>query len=126
MENRKDEKKKIIIIDDDKNIVIAMKYFLTLEGYEVKAASNGEAAFKLLNSYLPDLIILDVKMPVMNGYLFSQIIKEKKELKNIPIILATATPRMTGGITLHSDCNEYIQKPFDNNALLEKIEKLIA
>lgn len=123
--NIKKKKKRILIIDDDKNIVLAMKFFLNLEGYDVVAASNGEHAFQLLNNFCPNLILLDVKMPVMNGYLFSQILRSKERYKHIPIIMTTATPRMTGGIQLHSECDDYLQKPFDNEVLLEKIQKHI-
>ncbi|OGH99302.1 MAG: hypothetical protein A2X42_04575 [Candidatus Margulisbacteria bacterium GWF2_38_17] len=117
------EKKQILIIDDDKNIVIALKYYLSLEGYDVLAASNGNHAFQLLNTNTPDLILLDIKMPVMNGYLFSQMLKTKEKYKNIPIILITATPNMTGGIQLHSNCDDILKKPFNNEDLLKKIHK---
>lgn len=123
MDDAAPRKKKILVIDDDKNIVIALKYYLSIEGYDVIAASNGKHAFQLINNNEPDLILLDVKMPVMNGYLFSQLLKTKEKFKNIPIIMITATPNMSGGIQLHSSWDDIIKKPFDNEELMMKITK---
>lgn len=118
--------KKILIIDDDKNIILALKYYLSIEGYEVHAAANGKHAFQILNENPPDLILLDVKMPVMNGYLFAQLVKSKEKFKSIPIIMITATVNMTGGIQLHSHVDDILKKPFENEELLKKLSKYLS
>jgi DNA-binding response OmpR family regulator len=119
-------KKTILIIDDDRNIIIALKYFLAINDFNVIAASNGDHALKLLKTHNPDLILLDIKMPKMNGYLFSQIIKTKEKLSKIPIIIISATPKMAGSIPISHQCDDFIQKPFDNERLLEKISLLLS
>jgi DNA-binding response OmpR family regulator len=115
--------KKILVVDDDSNICELLENRLEANGYQVIKASNGVEAFVKANDERPDLIILDVSMPTMNGLEFVQSTRWF-EMKDIPIIILTAlmdTKEIfnTFGIT------NFMTKPFDPDQLLEKIEECI-
>jgi DNA-binding response OmpR family regulator len=120
-------KKKILIVDDEPNIVTALEFLLQKNGYEVLIARNGEAALKLVETQLPDLVLLDVMMPVRSGYEVCQRMRERAEWRHIKIIMLTAKGRdveMSKGLSIGADL--YITKPFSNRELLDKIRQLLA
>jgi len=118
--------KKILIADDEPNIVTALEFLLQRNLYEVFIARNGEDALKLVEAHQPDLVLLDVMMPVRSGYEVCQRIRERAEWRYIKIIMLTAKGRdveMSKGLSIGADL--YITKPFSTQELVAKINGLL-
>jgi DNA-binding response OmpR family regulator len=119
-------KKKILIADDERNIVTALEFLLQRNGYEVYIARNGEDALKLIEAQRPELVLLDVMMPVKSGYEVCQRMRERADLRHIKIIMLTAKGRdveMSKGLAIGADL--YITKPFSTQELVAKIKGLL-
>ncbi len=118
--------KKILIADDEPNIVAALEFLLQRNGYEVHVARNGEEALKLVEDCHPDLVLLDVMMPVKSGYEVCTRIRERAEWGHIKIIMLSAKGRdaeVTKGLSIGADV--YITKPFSTRDLTGKISELL-
>lgn len=118
---------KILIADDDPVILKLLQVNLEMEGYDVVMAEDGQAAVQQANTAKPDLIILDIMMPKMDGLSVRQALLETPDLKDTPVIFLSARAQLTdiqkgyaAGVT------EYVTKPFDPNDLLELIEQVLA
>jgi DNA-binding response OmpR family regulator len=118
--------KKVLIADDEPNIVTALEFLLQRNGYEAYIARNGEDALKLVEAHRPDLVLLDVMMPVRSGYEVCQRMRERADWRHIKIIMLTAKGRdveMSKGLSIGADL--YITKPFSTQELLAKINGLL-
>jgi len=122
------EKKKILLVDDDPDFVEAVKVIVESGGYEVKVAYDGKEGLEAVAEEKPDLIVLDVMMPVMNGHQACAELKANKETAKIPIILLTAvaervtTSTYTHRDMLESEAEDYMPKPVEPAELLELIK----
>ncbi len=116
------ESKKILIADDEQQLALAVKIRLQSKGYEVRVANDGQAALELAKQDKPDLIILDVLMPVMDGYSCLRELNMRFGRGKIPIIILTARDRMKDLFELEG-IEDYIVKPFDHEDLLIRIER---
>jgi two-component system alkaline phosphatase synthesis response regulator PhoP len=116
--------KKILLVDDDSDIREFMSYNLRKEGYKVYTAAEGQTALNLLKDSYPDLIILDIMMPGMNGF---EVCKEiRKENKNILICFLTARGEDYSQIAgFESGADDYITKPIQPNVFVKKINALL-
>ena len=117
---------KILITEDSPTILEMMKQVLSDAGYEVVAAVDGQDAMDKVKSNKPDLIVLDLMLPKIDGYKVCAMLKFNKSYQNIPIIILTARAGEADkklGEEVHADA--YITKPFEPEALLEKIENLL-
>ena len=118
--------KKILIADDEPNIVTALEFLLQRNGYEVYIARTGEGALKLVEEHKPDLVLLDVMMPLKSGYEVCQRMRERADWRHIKIIMLTAKGRdveMSKGLSIGADL--YITKPFSTQELVAKINGLL-
>ena len=118
--------KKVLIVDDEPNIVAALEYLLQRSGYEVRSAPNGEEALRQVESFAPDLVLLDVMMPQRSGYDVCQRIRERPEWNRIRILMLSARGRdaeVNKGLSLGADL--YITKPFSNAELVARIGELL-
>ena len=121
-------KKKILIVDDDHDFVDAVRAVVEDGGYDVDVAYDGKEALDKVAQTKPDLIILDVMMPVMNGHDACKQLKANPETQNIPIILLTAVAdRVTSSTYTHrdmleSDAEDYIPKPVEPEVLHNRIK----
>ena len=116
-------KQKILIADDDTNIVELISLYLTKEGYETKKAYNGREALKHLQSFAPNLMILDIMMPEMDGF---AVCREVRKMSSIPIIMLTAkgeTFDKVLGLELGAD--DYMVKPFDTKELVARVKAVL-
>ena len=114
--------KKILVIDDDPTLIKMIVPFLESHGFRVLTAADGEEGIAILKAGLPDLIILDVQMPRMNGYTFIFEMKKISGTKNIPIIVLTAKEGMAEIFKVEG-VKEYVTKPFNAEALLAHVKK---
>jgi len=113
---------KILIIDDDSGIVEVIKNALTKKNYEVFTASNGNEGLELVKKTPPDLILLDVMMPSMNGYEFLRALKALKIIEGkamIPVIVITAKEEMEE-LFKFEGVKEYLVKPAESSELIKK------
>lgn len=118
--------KRILIADDEPNIVISLEFLMQRNGYEVMTAPDGEQALRLLRDFKPDLILLDIMLPVRNGFEVCQRIRENVEWKHTKIIMLTAKGReveVAKGLALGADL--YITKPFATKELLASVRQLL-
>ena len=82
--------KKILIVDDEKDILELLDYHLLKEGYKTMKASNGKEAILIAKDFLPDLVLLDLMMPEMDGFEFAEKLRENKDWLDIPVVVITA------------------------------------
>jgi DNA-binding response OmpR family regulator len=118
--------KTILIADDEPNIVTALEFLLERNGYQVLVARNGDAALKMVEESCPDLVLLDVMMPVKSGYEVCQRMRERAEWRHIKIIMLTAKGRdveVSKGLSIGADL--YITKPFSTQELVGRIKALL-
>lgn len=119
--------KKVLIVDDEQNIVTALEYLLGQSGYQVEVAQNGEEALAIVDSFAPDLVLLDVMMPRVNGYEVCRRLRERPEWRHVKIVMLSAKGReveVSKGISLGADL--YVVKPFSNTELVAQIDALLA
>ena len=119
---------KILVVDDDPNVQRLLQYTLKQEGYEVLSAVDGAEGFRLWASELPDLILLDVMLPKLDGYQVAQKIRaEEGEGSHIPIIMLTAEREVEQKVRgLRAGADDYLIKPFHPAELLARIKSLLA
>lgn len=117
------DRKKILIVDDDENIAELISLYLNKECYETQIAYNGEDALQSFSDFLPDLILLDVMLPGMDGY---QICSEIRKSSNVPIIMLSAKGEVFDKVLgLKIGADDYIVKPFDSNELVARVGALL-
>jgi two-component system alkaline phosphatase synthesis response regulator PhoP len=119
-------KGKILVVDDEIYIVHILDFSLGMEGYEVVTALDGEQALHKVKSDRPDLVVLDIMMPKLDGYETCKILKNDPETKNIPVILLSAKGRNVDqkmGFQVGAD--DYITKPFSPRKLVERINMIL-
>ena len=118
--------KKILIVDDEQDIVESLKFVLEGNDYTCYCAYNGEDGLKLAKELMPDLIILDVMMPRINGYKISRLLKFDSKYKDIPILMVTARSQEEDKlIGEETGADEYITKPFDLDEVLQTVNKYL-
>ncbi len=123
---KKSSKIKILVIDDEPNIVQTLQDRLEMNDYKVVTAGNGKEGLEQAVQEMPDIILLDVIMPIMDGHEMLEALRKKPECQNISVIMLTARSQ-TQDIARANACgiDDYIVKPFDLSELLEKIERVV-
>ena len=122
------DKKRILLVDDDPDFVEAVKVIVESGGYDVRVAYDGQEGLEAVAEEQPDLIVLDVMMPVMNGHEACAKLKKDEATREIPIILLTAvadrvtTSTYTHRDMLESEAEDYMPKPVEPKELLERIK----
>jgi len=118
--------KTILIVDDEPNIVVPLQFLMEKNGYQALVAQSGEEALEAVSKYSPDLVLLDIMLPCIDGFEVCEIVKLNPEWKHIKIIFLTAKGRdvdIAKGMVLGAD--EYIAKPFSNKQIVESVKKLL-
>ncbi len=116
----------VLIADDEPNIVAALEYLMEKEGYRVLIARNGDEALQQVEAHLPDLVLLDVMMPVKSGYEVCEKMRERAEWRHIKIIMLSAKGRdveVSKGLSAGADL--YVTKPFSTKDLLANVRGLL-
>ena len=118
--------KKILVVDDEPDILKVVTFRVKKLEYEVVTATNGQEALDLIQKEEPDLILLDIELPVMNGYEVCQRVKTNEKLKHIPIIFLSAnSASKIAERAKEFNADDYLIKPFDSEELLKKIKNFI-
>jgi two-component system alkaline phosphatase synthesis response regulator PhoP len=123
---KKSRKTRILVVDDEPNIVQTLKDRLEMNEYSVETASNGEEGLRIAQEKNPDMILLDVIMPIMDGHEMLEKLRQVEWGQEISVIMLTARSQAQD-IARARACNidDYIIKPFDLSELLEKIENIL-
>jgi len=115
--------KKILIVDDEVDLVETVRFPLEMEGYHVLVSHNGEDALNQARKETPDLILLDLMLPKLDGYKVCRLLKFDDRYKHIPILMLTAkTQEKDKALGMETGANEYITKPFEMDYLLKRVK----
>ena len=118
-------KKLILAIDDEKDILKLLQYNLERDGYQVLTAKSGEEGLELARAKRPDLVILDLMLPEMDGLEVCKILRSNKETKHIPILMLTAkTSEIDQVVGFELGASDYISKPFSVKVLTARVKKI--
>ena len=118
--------KEILIVDDETNAVVPIQFLMEQQGYRVMIAERGEDALDLIYQYKPDLVLLDIMLPGIDGYEVCEIVRLDPNFRNVKIIFLTALGReveIARGLALGADA--YITKPYSNDELVTKVKELL-
>jgi CheY-like chemotaxis protein len=117
--------KTILIVEDFEDSRILLKYLLEKLGYEVLEAEDGFKAMEIAKRHIPDLIFMDMALPLINGLSATKIIRQFKETSKIPIIAITASGEYIYPQAIEAGCNDLILKPLDIDKLQPMIERYL-
>ena len=118
--------KEILIVDDEPGIVVPIQFLMEQQGYNVITADRGEDALDLIYKYKPDLVLLDIMLPGIDGYEVCEIVRLNAGYRDVKIVFLTAKGReveIAKGLALGADA--YITKPFSNDELVAKVKELL-
>jgi DNA-binding response OmpR family regulator len=116
----------ILIVDDEPSVVVPIQFLMEQQGYRVMIAERGEDALDLIYQYKPDLVLLDIMLPGIDGYEVCEIVRLNPNYRKVKIIFLTAKGReeeIAKGLALGADA--YITKPFSNTELVAKVKELL-
>lgn len=118
--------KKVLIIEDNENNLYMMRFILTQMGHEVLEARDGASGVDLAKEKRPDLILMDIQLPVLDGYSATRRIREDEALKEVPIIAVTSYA-MVGDRekAIAAGCTAYVEKPIDPESFIKVLERYI-
>ena len=119
--------RKILVADDEPNIVVSLEYLMNREGYTVVVARDGQETLDAITREHPDLVLLDVMMPIKSGFEVCQAVRADDSLRDVRILMLTAKGRDTDiakGLAMGADA--YMTKPFSTRALVQKVAELLA
>ena len=118
--------KRILLVDDEEDLAFAVKMHLEAKGFEVLTAVDGQQGLDMARSQNPDLILLDVMLPKIEGYKVCRMLKFDEKYKHIPIILCTARGQEGDKQIGHEvGANAYVVKPFDSKKLVDQINTML-
>jgi len=119
-------RKKILVVDDDADIVELLSFNLKKAGFAIGTAGDGIEALKKARSIAPDLILLDLMLPELDGFAVCEILRRDAATASIPVIMLTALSTELGRLAgLDSGANDYITKPFSPKQLVSKVDHLL-
>jgi DNA-binding response OmpR family regulator len=120
------KKPKILIVEDEADIAEGLKARLLLENFDIILSADGKEGVEKARAERPDLILLDIMIPIIDGFEVCRILKKDEKTKAIPIIVLTALPHMDDAEkAFSSGANDFLNKPYTNERLLQKVYKLL-
>ena len=118
--------KKILFVDDEADLIETLRFPLELEGYDVLVSNNGEEALNKARQEKPDLILLDIMLPKMDGYTICRLLKADETYTHIPIFMLTArTQEKDRQTAMQMGADEYITKPFNIDEVITKMKSYL-
>jgi len=119
-------KRRVLIVDDEPNIVVSLEFLLRQQGYEVIVARDGEEALAAAAERRPDLVVLDVMLPGIDGFEVCRRLRERTDLAGLKIVLLTARGRDVERVRgLEEGADDYITKPFSTRDLMKRVAELL-
>jgi DNA-binding response OmpR family regulator len=119
-------KRRVLIVDDEPNIVLSLEFLLRQQGYEVSVARDGEEALAAASRLRPDLVVLDVMLPGLDGFEVCRRLRERPELGGLKILLLTARGRDVDRVRgLEEGADAYVSKPFSTRELMKRVAELL-
>jgi DNA-binding response OmpR family regulator len=118
--------KEILIVDDEPSVVVALQFLMEQQGYDVLVAKRGEDALEMIYKYKPDLVILDIMLPGIDGFEVCEIVRLNPDYRDIKILFLTARrdeEEIANGLALGA--NAYITKPFSNEKLVAAVNEVL-
>ena len=123
---QKRARKQVLIAEDEPNIVVSLEFLLQAAGHEVSIARDGQQALDMIRESRPDLIVLDVMLPLINGFEVCHRVRKNPGLRDVKILMLTAHGRKTEMIRgLEAGANAYMTKPFATRELLRAVTELL-
>lgn len=120
-------KRKVLLVEDNPQNRYLMTFLLEKSGYEVVSAEDGEAAVEAVSTYRPDVILMDVQLPKIDGYEATRRIKSDAQFASIPVLALTAhSMKGDRAKALEAGCDDYITKPVDIDVLLRRLEDVLS
>ena len=120
------ERKRVLIVDDEPDIVEWIKFTLERENIDCVEAYDGEEALSKVWKEKPDLLVLDIMLPKMNGYTIAKFLRSAESYKDLPIIMLTArTQKIDMNMGEETGADEYVTKPFDMDTLIALVKKYL-
>jgi DNA-binding response OmpR family regulator len=123
---RKAMGKRILIVDDNEFMVEIMTYILNNKGYDVTSLYTGDEVFNTIKTAHPDLVILDMKLPDMDGRDICKLLKLNRSTKDLPVIMCSGEDEVTEVMNQRGGPDDILQKPFDIDSLVAKVEVQLA
>jgi twitching motility two-component system response regulator PilG len=119
--------KKILIVEDEKSILKLESLLLTARGYQVQGVEEGSAAFQAVKKFRPDLILLDVMLPGLDGFEICRLLKGDRETRDIPVVMLTArSSSLDMARGAEAGACHYITKPFESSTIVETVQNCLA
>ena len=118
--------KEILIVDDEPGIVVSVQFLMEQQGYNVITTNRGDDALEMIYKYKPDLVLLDIMLPGIDGYEVCEIVRLNADYRDVKIVFLTAKGReveIAKGLALGADA--YITKPYSNDELVAKVKELL-
>lgn len=120
------DKKSVLLVDDDTDLVKMLKLRIEADGYEFMCAEDGEKMLKVMKMKRPDVVLLDIMLPNMDGYSALREMRKEEEFKDIPVIVLTAKEKKkVGDLFALENVAFFVEKPFEANDLLQKIRSTL-
>jgi len=118
--------RRILIVDDEPNIVLSLEFLMQHSGFEVAVARDGEEALAQMTAFRPDLVLLDIMLPKLNGYEVCQKLRENPDWAGVKVVMLSAKGReleVSKGLALGADA--YVTKPFSTRELIDQVRRLL-
>lgn len=117
---------KVLVIEDNESNLYMMRFILIKLGHQVLEARDGIMGLKMAEEEIPDLILMDIQLPLMDGYTVTKKIREKEKLRDIPIIAVTSYA-MVGDRekAIEAGCTAYVEKPINPEKFIEEVKKYV-
>jgi CheY-like chemotaxis protein len=116
---------RILVVDDERDVLDLTSFLLKREGHDVLEALDGSEGFEMAKKITPDLIVLDIMMPEMDGIAMNQRLLQDETTRDIPVLVLTAKGQMQDAFLLSANVKGYIQKPFESNEFRDYVAKIL-
>ena len=117
-----EQRKKILVVDDEESVAFLLRRHMAAAGYDTAYAANGEEALQLIEQELPDLVLLDIMMPEMNGFEVCRYLRDHERTKKLPVIMVTALSSQVDSYQARlSGANDVVVKPVDGPDLANRV-----
>jgi len=120
-------KKKILVVEDEESLLKLQSILLTIKGYKVEGVMDGQAALEVVETMKPDLVLLDIMLPKIDGFQVCRQVKANEATRHIPVIMLTAKKSMEDRIMgKRAGADMYITKPYKSSMVIETIQRLLS